>query len=139
CWAHHFGLPLVPAAAHGGPACVQGDAVGDTVEPAGQGVFLYQRSRMPRQKYEGRLKSVFGVLEVAEDPPAHGEDQRSVSLREHGKRVLIIPGTEGAEQLGIDSFLAALTGGQAPNMLHQPVQRSVGHGLKVSRTGGTLS
>jgi hypothetical protein len=50
---------------------------------------LRKLAGVPRQNNESCLKSVFGVFQVAENPPAHGKDKRPVAMGEGGKRGLV--------------------------------------------------
>ncbi|MCI0463623.1 MAG: hypothetical protein L0Z62_42355, partial [Gemmataceae bacterium] len=63
-------LLLVSALAGGGPACVGGHAMGNSVKPAGQGCLLADASRLPGQDQEGGLERILGVVRVAQRAPA---------------------------------------------------------------------
>ena len=50
----------------------------------------HRRFGLPRQHDKSGLKSVLGVIEIAENTPADGEDQRTMALGESGKCGLVV-------------------------------------------------
>ena len=87
----------------------QGTAVGGPVEPAGQRLALADRMDVPRQDKEGRLKSVLGVLLVAQHPPADAQHQRPVAFHEAGKGVLIAVRREVVQELAVSPVPVSLS------------------------------
>jgi hypothetical protein len=56
------------------------DAAGDTMEPTGQAGPASDRSRLPRQDEECRLKGILGVMSITKYRAADAEHHRAVSL-----------------------------------------------------------
>jgi hypothetical protein len=60
--------------------CFHGCAVSDSVEPAGQRPRFADGAGLPGQDQEAGLKSVFGILLVAEHAPADPQHQPPMPL-----------------------------------------------------------
>ena len=76
---HGLSLPFMTTPPNGCSPCVQGDAVGDAVEPTRQATFVGKLGGMPRQDNEGGLKCVFCIMKVAKETTAHRVDQWAMS------------------------------------------------------------
>src|SRR5262249_36322911 len=69
---------LVSAPPGGGPFCVGGHTIRNSVKPAGQGLFLPDGSGLLGQDEEGGLEGVLGVVEAPEGAQADAQDHRPV-------------------------------------------------------------
>ena len=108
-------LLLVLAPPRGGPSCIGGHAIRDSVKPASQGLFLADGGGLPCQDQECRLKGVIGVMHVSEPAPADPQDHRPVPPHQHLEGGLVVPGQEDAEQLSVGLLLGS-TSGQVPDV-----------------------
>src|SRR5262249_55608744 len=71
------------------------------VEPVADKIGLGERARLPGQKQESRLESVFRSVPVAEHPPAGAEDHRPVPANQGGKGGFVSAGSKAAQQLAV--------------------------------------
>src|SRR5438874_1122998 len=78
------------AAGRAGP-CVEGDPVGDAVEPAGDGGVLADGTGPAGEGDEGRLKGVLSFVFVAEHAPAHAQDGFAVPPDQQLEGGLVAP------------------------------------------------
>ena len=89
------------AALLGLPARPHGQTLSDGVQPTADARSPADGTGSPRQDDERRLKGIFGVLLMAEDPSAHAPDQSGMSPHHDGKGILIVVGYEGVQQLAV--------------------------------------
>ncbi len=75
------------------------DPHGDAIEPARDRVRPPDRTRLPGQHQEDRLRRVLGVVTIPEDPPADVEHHRAVPLHQHGERRLGLIGRPAPEPI----------------------------------------
>src|SRR5262249_9701123 len=94
------GLLVMPSlrSVHG---CFPGDARGDTVQPAGDGLASSDRSRISGQDQECRLVTIFRILFMVEDLPANAPDQSPMALDQLGKGSLVMAATKALQKLTI--------------------------------------
>src|SRR5262249_51862312 len=87
-----------PARRGAGRQGPRGDAAGNPVQPAAEGVPLPDRLRLAGEDEEGGLEHVLGVLLVPEDGPGGVEYDGPVPLDQRGERGLVPVGGEPVEQ-----------------------------------------
>ncbi len=81
--------------------CLLRDAVGNSVQPAGDRLLLAYGIRLAGEDEEGPLKSIFGVVVVAEHVSADVPHQPTVPADEHGKGVCVLSRGKAPQQSGI--------------------------------------
>src|SRR5262249_3376485 len=99
-------------------------AVGHAVQPAAQGQLAPQGSRLAGQDQEGRLEGVLGLVPVAENALANGEDHGPVPPQQGGEGVAVPGGQEAVQQLPVGQS-AALQEGGAVEVPQRRVHRSL--------------
>ena len=98
---HVFDLSFLRLAAEGRGPRPEGGAVGDAVQPAGDGLAVGHGGGLPGQHEEGRLKGILGVLGVAQHTAADGQDHRPVPPHKGGEGAVVAAGDEPSEQLPV--------------------------------------
>jgi hypothetical protein len=101
---HACCLPFVSPAPRRGPAHLQGDAVGDAVQPAAQGGGAAHRPGPAHQHEEGRLEGVGGVGLVGQQAAAGAQDERAVAAEQRLEGRLVAPPHEAVEELAVGLF-----------------------------------
>ena len=86
------------------------------MQPAAELALRPGRAGLPGQDEEGRLEGVLGVVRIAEDAPADGQDHRPVSRDQGREGRLVAPGGEAGEQLGIGEARGTPLGEQPLNL-----------------------
>jgi hypothetical protein len=125
---HLADLPFMSLPPDALGACFARDPISNSVKPAGQGVLLADGPSFADQYQERRLKGVFGVVPVAEQPPAQGQDHRPMPLYELGKGGTIPSSDEGFQQRFIRHSIWI---GQARQLADAPdheIELAVRHG-----------
>jgi hypothetical protein len=103
-------LVLPPPA--GGPSCIGGHAVRDSVQPAAQRGGLADGGGVLGQEKEGRLEGVLGVVQAAEHAVTDTQYQAAVALDERRERPLVVLPSESGQQFRVGPVLI-LRDGQA--------------------------
>jgi hypothetical protein len=92
--------------------------VGNTVKPARNGCAPTQRTSLARQNKESALKSILGIVLVAENSATNAENHGPMAIDEGSERLLIpIPDKPGKE-LPIGVSCTCLPPRQAARMIH---------------------
>jgi hypothetical protein len=71
------------------------------MQPAGHGVALGNSARLPGQDQEGGLASIFRVLNLFENPPAHAEHHAAVSPHQGSEGCPFLTLKEALQQLPV--------------------------------------
>src|SRR5258707_6893319 len=97
---------------------LEGDSIGNAVQPARQSFTLANGRGVPGEGEEGGLEGVLRILIVAQDMPADAPDEPSVALEQNGERRLLARRGEARKELSIGQFSAQPGGCE----LTQPAQ-----------------
>ncbi len=97
------------------------------MKPASQRFTAADGFRAANQDQKGRLKSVFGLLRVAEQTPADAEDHGAVPPHEKSEGVLIAVLHEPPEQLAIAQVAVPLEGADPVKITDNVRERGLGH------------
>jgi hypothetical protein len=74
---------------------------------------------------ERRLETVLGVVDIAVNAPADIPNQPGIALQQAGERILVLPGHEAVQQVGIGRI--SMLPRQLVDITHHRLQRPVGH------------
>src|SRR5262249_10602684 len=96
-WLHGLGPSFVLAPPLSSPPRVGSDPLGDPMQPAGQRTLLLDPQTAPGEQDERSLKSVLGILVLAQDAPAGGQNQRPMAMHQGGEGRLVVGGVKGAQ------------------------------------------
>jgi hypothetical protein len=97
------------------------------MEPTGQGLPLFDRTRFDRQHQKSGLKSIFGILVTLQVMTTHPPNQGTMPLHQLGERCLIVLSCEGFHQLAIGQLLDSPRCDQAANVPEDGAQLRGGH------------
>ena len=97
---------------------LEGDSIGNAVQPARQRFALANGRGVLGEGEEGGLEGVLGILIVAQDMPADVPDERPMALEQNGERRLLARRAESRKELSIGQFSAQPGGCE----LTQPAQ-----------------
>jgi hypothetical protein len=108
-------------------ASAEGEAVGHAVQKAPQPVVADQRRGLAHQDEKRRLEGILGGVGVVQHPPAHPQDQRSVTAHQHFHRRLVALGQETLQELLIAQRRSRVAADQLPHVVNERVEMGVGH------------
>ena len=91
------------------PPGVEGDALGDRVQPGCQRCLARYGGSSPNEHKEGSLKGVFGVMAVAEHSAADPKHHGPMAVDKDGKGSLVPLAAEALHQLGITQVASGLS------------------------------
>ena len=94
-------VPLMLASPRRGGTGTRRDAEGHPVQPARQRVTLPDRSGRPGQDEERGLKSVLGIVMIAQDRMTDPLDHGPVPFQQRRERQLVTPGHEHLQQVPV--------------------------------------
>jgi hypothetical protein len=122
-----LGPPDTPDAAAG----LAGGPEGDAMEPGAEGVAVADRSGLPRQDEENGLEGVLGVVGVAKELSADGEDHRAVPGDDRGESGLggegVAIGVEPLEELAVGQPDGRAGGEERPELPGDRSDRRICH------------
>ena len=118
-------FPLLAAC----PACfqLQGQAIGDPVQPASDRTLLADAGVLGSQDREGGLESIILVRAGAKDPAANGEHKFAMPVHQGGKSSLIGERCEALEEL----LVAKLVDSQRAHVVEDVSEGKIGHGMML--------
>ncbi len=103
------GLTCLAPVRAGLAAC--GHSHGNAIEPPPDRALDANRAGLAHQDQESRLKGVFGIVRIGQNPPADAQHHRSVTLHERGKGKLgrfVATGQESLQKLSVGESAQAL-------------------------------
>jgi hypothetical protein len=102
--------------ASGAGAGVEGDAVGDLVEPAGEGLAAADGAGAASEGEERGLEGVLGLVGIAEDATADVQHHFPVAPHEQFKGGLVVAVVEPFQELSVGHAGQPPGGGRAQTM-----------------------
>jgi hypothetical protein len=116
-WQWHL---VRPPASHPPPR-LQGRAIGDAIQEIADGLARPHRRRLANENKKSGLKSVVGVVYIAEDAPADATHHRAVTPQQRLERGFVASGDEMLQQLTVRPLLAQRLKGDAAKMMQQAI------------------
>src|SRR5262249_13651761 len=99
------------------------DPAGDATQPVPEPFGLSDRPGLACQHQKRGLESVLGVLLLTQYPPAHAHDQRTVSMHERRKGLLIPGARKAIEQIGVRHGVGVLERNLTSKVTEQRAER----------------
>jgi hypothetical protein len=119
--------PFSAALSGGGAASVQGQPGGDGPQPLVDRLAPGDDSGLAGQDQESGLEDVLGVVLVAQDAPANGQDHAPVAAHQGLKGGLFTPADEAFQQLPVGRFPGRPPAGRFGGMAEGQDGLPVGH------------
>src|SRR5262245_29487216 len=84
-----------------GPSSRQGGTISHAIEPVADGLPRYNGMRLAHQHKKGRLKGVFGILQIDKEPATDTKHHGAMPAHESLERDFIAVGQKSPEQFRI--------------------------------------
>jgi hypothetical protein len=103
------------------------DAVGNAMQKAAHAFALADGRCSAGEYEEGGLAGIFGVVGMAQNPPADGQHHGSIAADQHSESRLLMLASEAVQQLSVAHPTGVFRPAQLANLVQDAVQPLVRH------------